>query len=107
MGRYKFYIADNKVIAVSSYAGKTVKGVAKCSPEDTFDVEKGKQLAAARCNAKIAEKREKRAWEKVSEAEEAVNKASEYYDKMRVYCNDSVIAREEAETELDDILESL
>lgn len=107
MGRYKFYIADNKVIAVSSYAGKTVKGVAKCSPEDTFDVEKGKQLAAARCNAKIAEKREKRAWEKVREAEEAVNKASEYYDKMRVYRDDSVIAREEAETELDDILESL
>lgn len=103
----KFYIADNKVIAVSSYAGKTVKGVAKCSPEDTFDVEKGKQLAAARCNLKIAEKRVKRAYEKVAETAEAATKAINYYHKMKDYSKDSIIAREEATIKLDDILESL
>ena len=56
--RYKYY-TNNKdvVVAVSSYAGKTVRGVAKCDPRDTFDIEKGKELAAARCNEKIAEKK--------------------------------------------------
>ena len=32
--KYKYYTAGNKVIAVSTYAGKTVKGVAKCDPKD-------------------------------------------------------------------------
>lgn len=31
--RYRFYVTDNKVICVSSYAGKTVRGVAKCDPQ--------------------------------------------------------------------------
>ena len=54
---YRYFIAGNKVIAVSTYAGKTVRGIAICSPEDKFDIEFGKKLAAARCNEKVAEKR--------------------------------------------------
>lgn len=34
---------------------KTIRAKAKCSPEDEFDVEKGKQLAKARLNVKIAQ----------------------------------------------------
>lgn len=56
--KYKFYYNGNEVIAVSTFAGKTIKAKVKCNPEDVFDVEKGKQLAAARCNLKIAKKRE-------------------------------------------------
>ena len=61
--RYKYY-TNNKdvVVAVSSYAGKTVRGVAKCDPRDTFDIEKGKELAAARCNEKIAYKSKTMLW---------------------------------------------
>ena len=42
--RYK-YVRDggNTVIAISTYAGKTVKGIAKCDPNDNFsyDYENG------------------------------------------------------------------
>ena len=83
---YKYYVSDGKVIAVSSYAKKTVRGVAKCSPNDVFDLEKGKKLAAARCNLKVAQKRNYRAlhnWaEKLVEnaiAQNELNEASDYY----------------------------
>ena len=44
--KYKYYQAGNKVIAVSTFAGRTVRGVAKCNPKDNFDLEKGKMLPA-------------------------------------------------------------
>ena len=56
---YKFIVTPEKVIALSSYRGKTVKGVAKCHPNDVFDLDYGKALAASRCNLKIARKRAK------------------------------------------------
>ena len=65
---YRIYETPNKVIAVSSFAGQTVRGVAKCNPADEFDPEKGTALAIARCDTKIAEKRMKRACSKVDEA---------------------------------------
>lgn len=53
--KYKFY-TDNKtiVVACAKHRGKIVKGIAKCASEDTFDLEYGKSLAAARCNLKVA-----------------------------------------------------
>jgi len=74
---YKYVITPNKVIAISTYCGRTVRGVAKCHPNDVFDEEIGKQLAAARCGKKIAEKRYKRARDKydwICEIVKAVNK---------------------------------
>ena len=61
---YKYYIYERKdgatvVIAVSSYAGRKVRGKAICSADDTFDEERGKQLARLRCAVKIDEKRKK------------------------------------------------
>lgn len=61
-GHFKCYMcpADNhsngRVIAVSTcrYNGKTVRGVAICSLNDTFDVEKGCKLAIARCKHSLA-----------------------------------------------------
>jgi uncharacterized lipoprotein NlpE involved in copper resistance len=107
MERYKFYIAGNKVIAVSTFAGKTVKGIAKCNPEDTFDIEKGKKLAAARCGKKIADKRLKRAAEKIYKADAEIAKAEIYYDKMYKYFTDAKIAREKAEYDLLKTLEDI
>lgn len=73
----------SKVIAVSSFAGQTVRGVAKCAPNDEFDLEYGKRLAAARCVAKIASKRVKRAEGKVNAAFDAVNSAiAHLYDML-------------------------
>lgn len=99
--KYKYYFMKPKnevdayhVIAVSSYAGKTVRGVAKCDPKDKFDIEKGKQLAAARCQAKVSTKRLKRATKKLDEALLALEKAQKFYDDMTVYFNDSARDKE-------------
>ena len=68
MDRYQFEVADNKVIATSMHAGKPVRGIAKCEPDDEFSLESGKLLAAARCNEKVYNKRLKRARKKLEDA---------------------------------------
>lgn len=64
--KHEFYTdGKSKVICVSHYAGKAVVGVAKCDVEnDSFDLEKGKKLAAARCDAKLMKKKLQRALSK-------------------------------------------
>lgn len=99
--KYKFYSflgKDDKktVAAVSTYAGKTVKGYAKCDPRDEFDETAGKQLAAARCNAKVAAKRKARAERKVEEAIDLVVSAQEHLHKMNRYLTDSAVELDEA-----------
>lgn len=102
MARYKFYDYNDKesgshvVVCVSSYAGKPVKGRAKCAPNDSFDLDKGKTLAQARCDAVIAEKRKKRAMAKVLDAYTAYTEASFYLEDMDQYAKDSVVACREA-----------
>lgn len=74
-----------KVIAVSTFAGKTVRGVAKCHPNDSFDEEFGKKLAVARCNLKVAQKRQARADCKVREALVEQYEVQSFLLKMRDY----------------------
>ena len=58
--KYRYYTnGENVVVAVASYKGRTIRGVAKCSEQDEFDLETGKKLAAARCAMKIARERVK------------------------------------------------
>ena len=104
---YKYIILPNKVIAISTYAGKTVKGVAKCDPRDKFDVEIGKQLATARCNAKVAAKRYARAERKSDEARHQMYLAEAHYDKMNNYYYDAEIAYDNAMAELDKLESNL
>ena len=96
--KYKIFKNEENglVIAVSTYAGKNVKGVAKCDPRDTFDFEKGKELAIARCNAKIAEKRKKRAYHKKLEAEKFLAAAENYMSTRLVYYHNACIAEDNA-----------
>jgi len=109
MARYKFYDYNDKdsdshvVVCVSSYAGKPVKGRAKCSPMDEFDFNKGKELAQARCDAVIAEKRKKRAMSKVIDAYNAYTEASFYLEDMDRYAKDSVVACREAKEYLEEL----
>lgn len=91
---YKFYqynrqredgTANIRIVAVSSFAGKPVKGYADLHPKDEFDIEYGKALAAARCAEKIAAKRCKRAYNKVDEAKVQVAAAMAHLEKMMKY----------------------
>ena len=107
MSKYVFYTTKNKVIAVSTYAGKIVKGIAKCNPNDTFDLEKGKELAAARCNNKVAKKRCKHAIKQLNEARVALSKARKRVEDMENYVYDAGISEAEAKNWLYDILNSL
>jgi hypothetical protein len=90
--KYKIDEEHKTVVALSSFAGRTVVGVAKCSPEDTFDVDAGKKLAAARCALKVAEKRMKRAEACHTIAVDLAEYWAEQRDKMAAYDSDSVNA---------------
>ena len=100
MAKYQFLIEDNKVTAVSSYAGRPVQASAKCHPDDKFNVEYGKELAEARCNQKIAYKRRQRAIQKMKETQEAFEIAKRKYNKMVSYFDDSMDALCEANDKL-------
>jgi hypothetical protein len=107
LDKYKFVTYGNKVIAISSYGGKRVRGVAACSKDDAFSLEKGKELAAARCALKVAQKRYKRASRKLGEAEVACANADTHYDRMICYYEDSLNGIDEARYNLENLLESL
>lgn len=100
--KYKYYQAGNKVIAVSSFAGRTVRGVAKCNPNDTFDLEKGKKLAALRCNEKVARRRFARACHKEEDALRAYITAEHHYDAMIWYEEDAYQDMVEARKAIDE-----
>jgi hypothetical protein len=102
--KYRFYTHGNEVVAVSSFAGRNVRGTAKCDPRDKFSLDTGKALAAARCNEKIAWKRMQRA---KSEMIKAAHEASLAYDKERRmddYYEDSVLALKEASERITEII---
>ncbi len=105
--KYKFYEAGNKIIAVSTYAGRQVRGVAICHPDDNFNLDIGKQIAAARCNYKIAEKRYTRATKKYTEAMEQLMKAQQHVEDMKSYMNDSYVAMNEAAQDHDHMIAQL
>ena len=109
MEKYTYYIAEKQkqVIAVSSYAGRIVRAVAKCDPRDEFSIEKGKKLAAARCNLKVAAKRAKRANSKLQEAWVDVRKANARKCDMVDYVTDAEAALAQAKAELADIEASM
>ena len=105
--KYRFYDAGSKIIAVSTYAGKQVRGVAICHPDDKFDIETGKKIAAAKCNEKVAMKRVARANMKVKQAQADFEKAQKHLENMKQYLNDAVIAYNDAGIATDRIIESL
>lgn len=113
LDKYKYFIARREdgtpyqVVAVSTYAGKTVRGVAKCDPADNFNEEAGKKLAAARCNLKISEKRLARAAKKIHEAKQSYMNEKDWYYRMKDYYTDSEKAVKEARKELNKLEKSM
>lgn len=93
-------VMDDKrtIIAKSSFAGKPVKGIARCHPNNTFDLEKGIKLAILRCNTKIGLKKimkanknfetVKKEYEnikkKYADKEEALTNAQKFYNENKI-----------------------
>lgn len=104
--KYKIDEEHKTIVAMSSFAGRTVAGVARCAPDDVFDVEAGKKLAAARCALKIAEKRMKRAEECHTAATRAFNYWADFKAKMESYDTDSAKAYVQAVATLAEVEKS-
>ena len=104
LDRYNYYTTQNKVIAVSTYVGRTVKGIAKCDPRDTFSIDSGKKIAAARCNEKVATKRAGRAYKKIVSAKNELEKNIAYYNKMVDYYNDSLASLKQASEDVENLV---
>lgn len=101
ISKYKFVCTDSgKIIALTTFAGQTVRGVAICAPNDTYDEEFGKRLAAARANLRVARKRQQRAEAKHAEAVEQLCKAHKHKIKMIRYLEDARESVLDAEDEL-------
>ena len=98
---------EHKVIALSTYAGKTVRGVAICSADDSFSLDKGKELAAARCALKVARKRVNRADDKLQEAVTMSILADKYLEDMQDYFEDAIKGEQAAEDALSNVLNRL
>lgn len=102
---YKFvHLSDNSVVAITTYAGKTVKCYSKCHTDDTYDPEFGEKLAMARCNKKVAKKRAARAKKKFDEAMRILAQAQKHANDMANYLSDSNKAVVDADEELNRLL---
>lgn len=102
--KYHYYETENKTIAVSTYAGKPVRGTAICAAGDEFSAAAGKEIAAARCNVRVCEKRRKRAAQKHQEAKANLAKAAREFERMISYLEDATRLEEEAKVELNAII---
>jgi hypothetical protein len=76
------------VMAISTYRGRTVKGMAKCTERDVFSFEDGKKLSSARCAVKVYKKKRKRAATKCAEALKNLELAKKNFMEMTRYYNE-------------------
>ena len=106
---YTYTIIHNKdtTIAYSTFAGKTVKGYAKCNPEDEADPAIGEKLAKARCGLKIAKKRRKWAESQYNNAKTEMFAAIKHFNEMESYAKDSIEAVLDAEDYLEEVLKDI
>ena len=98
---YKYHVSETKVVCISSFAKRPVRGIAKCDTNfDTFDVETGKKLARLRCDVKVSEKRAQRATTKLAEAQVAFEAAKARLEKMQNYLSDATTELAQAQNDL-------
>ena len=110
--RYKIYSYTRKdgvkeIIALSTYAGKKVKGKAVCDPSDEYNEVVGKELAKLRCAVKVDAKRVKRAIEERNELLKLQEKVEKLIQKNKAYLVDSLKNEVEDNARLNDLLDEL
>ena len=106
--KYRYYTnGENVVVAVASYKGRTIRGVAKCSEQDEFDLEVGKKLAAARCAMKIARERVKGAKVQRDMWQDILAYYAAQYEKWDARYDDALEIEKQAREAYDDMIEGL
>ena len=110
--KYNFVTYDKKnadgtisktTVAISTYAGKVVKGVAKCIENDEFNTDSGRELSAARCDVKVCAKRKARAEKKYLEACKALESLENYVRMMGNYYSEAKYEYDESKARLESI----
>ena len=91
--KYHFYHNKDSgtIVCTVLYKGQIVRGTAKCSPEDDFNIGVGKQLAYLRCRKKLIKKKLKRARKAYNKAFEDDIKAKNNLYKAYEFVTDSEI----------------
>lgn len=99
---YQFYVNEKKgeVIAVTHYAGRTIKATAKCHPDDVFDLEMGKKVAVAKAEIKVAKAKRRNAVVSYLDAAVVADAAHAHFNDMKQYYMDAI-------DQLDDAVEAL
>ena len=87
---------QKKVIAIGTYRGKSVRGVAKCDPKDTFNPETGKKLAIARLDQRLNYKRRVTALQRLDELDAKMEALRTQFEKLSE-------ARERTQANLNDL----
>ena len=102
--KYHFYHNPDSgsVVCTTMYKGQMVRGIAKCDPEDEFNIDFGKKLAYLRCKAKFARKKFKHALRVERDAFVAANRAKYNLDKACEFVSDSELQLVNAMVELND-----
>ena len=100
--KYHFYYHEENrtIVCTTTYKGQMVRGIAKCDPDDDFDLDDGKKLAYLRCKTKFARKKIKRALKAERDAFVVANRAKYNLDKACEFVSDSEIQLEDAINEL-------
>lgn len=101
--RYRVYQNKNQVIVITHYRGKSIKGVAKCSPEDEFDLERGTAIAKCRCDLKLMNKKQDDDAKQYIELQRIRN---EINDKLETIC-DRFTTRADDMGNINDLLHEL
>ena len=89
--KYHFYYNEENqtIVCTTIYKGQMVRGIAKCSPEDNFDIDIGKRLAYFRCKQKFAQKKLNRALKVYKDAVAMEAKARNDFSKAAEFVSDS------------------
>lgn len=89
--KYHFYYheANRTIVCTTMYKGQMVRGIAKCNPEDTMDIETGKKLSYLRCYEKYSRKKAQRARKAYNEAVIAKAIMDNKFGKATDFVNDA------------------
>ena len=84
MRKYHFYKASpTKIVCTTTFNGKILRGVAIAADGDTFDEEKGKQLAKMRVDVKFAKEKIKARAADLETAQKELDKANAKFWKIK------------------------
>ena len=89
--KYHFYYheANRTIVCTTMYKGQMVRGIAKCNPEDTIDIDTGKNLSYLRCYEKYSRKKAHHARKAYNEAVIAKAIMDNKFRKATDFVNDS------------------